>query len=144
MFSKACEYAIRSAIYVAQKSLGGERVNVKEVAKEVDAPEAFTAKILQQLCKAQLLDSVRGQQGGFMVQIDQLQHISIYHIIIAIDGDTLFTQCGLGLKRCSSANPCPVHNDFKALKNKLKHLTQQYSLYDLAVKTEQGLAWLKI
>lgn len=144
MFSKACEYAIRASIYVAQKSLCGQRVNVKEVSESVDAPIAFTAKIMQQLCKSNILDSMRGQQGGFAVPLDQLKEISIYHIIIAIDGDTLFTQCGLGLKTCSSTNPCPVHQEFSALKNNLKRLTQDYTLHDLALKTEQGLAWLKL
>ena len=58
MFSKACEYAIKSSIYIAQNSIVGKRVNVKEVSKAVDAPEAFTAKILQQLCREGIMDSI--------------------------------------------------------------------------------------
>jgi hypothetical protein len=37
------------------KTLEGARLNVKEIAKEVDAPEAFTAKVLQILNKHRTL-----------------------------------------------------------------------------------------
>ena len=66
MFSKACEYAIKASIYIARQSLQQKRVNVKEVSQSIDAPVAFTAKILQQLCRENILESVRGQQGGFV------------------------------------------------------------------------------
>ena len=51
MFSKACEYGIRAAVYVALQSLDGRRVSVNEIAEEIDSPIAFTAKILQQLSR---------------------------------------------------------------------------------------------
>ena len=66
MFSKACEYAIKASIYIARQSLQQKRVNVKEVSQSIDAPVAFTAKILQVLCRENILQSVRGQQGGFV------------------------------------------------------------------------------
>ncbi len=47
MFSKACEYGIRAAVYVTLQSLEGRRVSVSEIGEEIDAPVAFTAKILQ-------------------------------------------------------------------------------------------------
>ncbi|AZI34340.1 RrF2 family transcriptional regulator [Kaistella carnis] len=143
MFSKACEYAIKATIYIAQQSHQERRVNVKEVSKAVDAPEAFTAKILQQLCRENILESNRGKQGGFIFQVDKQKQIKIYDVVQLIDGDDIFTNCGLGLQKCSSENPCPVHDDFKEVRNGLIAMVQKYSFYDLAQKTESGLAWLK-
>lgn len=143
MFSKACEYAIKAAIYIAQQSHKGRRANVKEVAKEVNAPEAFTAKILQQLCREQILSSIRGKEGGFIFDIERQKEIKIFEVVILIDGDAIFTNCGLGLHKCSSENPCPVHDDFTAVRNALVAMVKKYSFYDLAVKTTTGLAWLK-
>ena len=45
MFSKACEYAIKSVIYIAQEALAGKKTNVKQIAEATNAPEAFVAKI---------------------------------------------------------------------------------------------------
>lgn len=143
MFSKACEYAIKATIYIAQQSNEDRRVNVKEVSKQVDAPEAFTAKILQQLCRENILTSNRGKMGGFVFEIEMQKKVKIYDVIKIMDGDALFTNCGLGLHKCSSENPCPVHDDFKEVRNALLAMVQKYSFYDLAMKTTTGLAWLK-
>lgn len=143
MFSKACEYAIKATIYIAQQSHQQKRVNVKEVSRSVDAPEAFTAKILQQLCRENILESNRGKQGGFIFAIEKQKQTKIFDLVRIIDGDSIFTECGLGLHRCSSENPCPVHEDFKTVRENLVAMTQKYSFYDLALKTENGLAWLK-
>lgn len=143
MFSKACEYAIKASIYIARQSLQQKRVNVKEVSQSIDAPVAFTAKILQVLCRENIMHSVRGQQGGFVFDELKQKQIKIFDLVKIFDGDGLFTQCGLGLHQCSSENPCPVHDDFKIVREKLLGMTQKHSLYDLALKTESGLAWLK-
>ena len=143
MFSKACEYAIKASIYIARQSLQQKRVNVKEVSQAIDAPVAFTAKILQVLCRENILQSVRGQQGGFVFDELKQKQIKIFDLVRIFDGDGLFTQCGLGLHKCSSENPCPVHDDFKIVREKLLEMTQKHSLYDLALKNESGLAWLK-
>ena len=143
MFSKACEYALKTAIYIAQQTNLGRRVNVKEASQAVNAPEAFTAKILQQLCRENILASTRGKQGGFIFEVEKQKGIKIYDVVKIIDGNGIFTKCGLGLHQCSSVNPCPVHDDFKEVRNGLVNLVQKYSFYDLAIKTESGLAWLK-
>ncbi|KIA88762.1 RrF2 family transcriptional regulator [Kaistella jeonii] len=143
MFSKACEYAIKATIYIAQQSHQEKRTNVKEVAKSINAPEAFTAKILQQLCRENILESIRGKQGGFTFDVTKQRITKIYDVVCIIDGESIFTNCGLGLHKCSSDNPCPVHDDFKIVRENLIAMTQKYSFYDLAVKTENGLAWLK-
>lgn len=144
MFSKACEYAIKSSIYIAQNSLAGKRVNVKEVSKAVDAPEAFTAKILQQLCREGIMDSIRGKQGGFIFTENKLNETKIFDIVKIIDGESILYSCGLGLKECSDTNPCPVHDTYKVIKENLMIMVKKYSLKDLAEKSEQGLFRLKV
>ena len=143
MFSKACEYGIKACIYIAQKSLAGEMTNVKEISQAVDAPEAFTAKILQQVTRSGFLKSLRGKQGGFYFLKEELPHILLYDIVVVIDGEGLFKDCGLGLKKCSEENPCPMHDHFKDVREQLTTLVQSYTLQHLAEKTDQGLAWLK-
>ncbi len=56
MFSKSCNYAIKASIFIAKFSLEDEKVGFVDVAKEIDSPQAFTAKILQHLVKAGIID----------------------------------------------------------------------------------------
>ena len=66
MFSKTCEYAIRAVLFIAQKSEDGKRVNIKSIAKNINSPESFIAKILQQLTKRGIVQSVKGPNGVFL------------------------------------------------------------------------------
>jgi|SRR5665213_18767 len=97
MFSKTCEYAIRAMIFIAQKSKGGSKAGIKEIAKAIDSPEYFIAKILQDLSRKSLAQSLKGPTGGFYVE-DESSLCSLADIAKAIDVDKLFTGCGLGLK----------------------------------------------
>lgn len=117
MFSKTCQYAIRAVIFISKKSSEGERVGIKEIAKGIDSPEHFIAKILQDLRKRGLISSFKGPNGGFF--IEEASACTIADIVKAIDGDKIFSGCGLGLHYCSESKPCPIHNEFKAIRDEL-------------------------
>ena len=143
MFSKACEYGIRAAIYVAEQSQEGRRVNLKDIAKEIGSPEAFTAKILQQLAKSDIVSSVKGPTGGFEIDRKRMARIKLSHIVTAIDGNTVYTGCGLGLKECSAKQPCPVHDKFKKIRNDLKQMLESTNLQELSMGMKDGLTFLR-
>ena len=70
MLSKASEYAIRALVYIETKNRGNNRPGYREIAAAIDAPEQFTAKILQSLVRQGMLNSVRGRGGGFFFDAD--------------------------------------------------------------------------
>ncbi len=143
MFSKACEYGIRASTYIALQSLEGKRVSLKEIAAEIDSPAAFTAKILQQLSKHQIVHSVKGASGGFEIERSHIDGIKLSEIVHAIDGDKVYTGCGLGLKKCNAVQPCPVHDKFVKIRDDLKHMLEGTSLYEMTIGLEVGLTFLK-
>lgn len=143
MFSKACEYGIRATIYIAMQSLEGNRVNLKEIAAAIDSPVAFTAKILQQLVKNHIVESVKGAHGGFQIEKARIDSIKLNQIVSAIDGDKIFKGCALGLNECNESLPCPVHFKFKEIRDNLEQMTKETSIYELATGLEVGLTFLK-
>jgi len=143
MFSKACEYGIRGTIYIAMQSLEGNRVNLKEIAAAIDSPIAFTAKILQQLVKNNIVESVKGAKGGFQIERSRIDSIKLNQIVSAIDGDKIFKGCALGLSECSESLPCPIHFKFKEIRDNLEQMTMETSIYELATGLEVGLTFLK-
>ncbi|HEY0899339.1 MAG TPA: Rrf2 family transcriptional regulator [Sphingobacteriaceae bacterium] len=136
MISKACKYAIRAAICVA-KADTGIRLNVKEIAKEIEAPEAFTAKVLQTLNKHRVITSMKGPYGGFYLE-DHQKTQPVINIVNAIDGLSIFSECGLGLKQCSEDHPCPMHDHYAAIRKALLMSFQGTSLGDLAGEVNGG------
>jgi Rrf2 family iron-sulfur cluster assembly transcriptional regulator len=144
MFSKACEYAIRASILIATKSNDGERTSLKEISKDIDSPEAFTAKILQQLVRNNIIDSIKGPTGGFIIEKSKLDEIKLRDIVFAIDGDQIYSGCGLGMKACSEKHPCPVHNQFKIVRNGLCEMLETTDLKQLVFGLKNGLTFLKL
>lgn len=143
MFSKACEYGIRATIYISQQSQKGYRVNLKAVAKAIDSPEAFTAKILQSLANDNIISSSKGSSGGYIIPEQRQNDITLFDIVKAIDGDSIYDKCGLGLHQCNPTKPCPMHHKFIAIRDQLKNMSQNTTIQELAMALFQGVAYLR-
>lgn len=142
MFSKTCEYAIKIMVFIKTLESKGEHIGLKLIAQEIDSPQAFTAKILQRLVRARLLRSVRGPHGGF--KINQ-KHGPIYlrDIVVAIDGDGVFTKCVLGFETCSAEEPCAVHHKFTYIRDDLQSTLSDTALDEIAGIVASGSGALK-
>lgn len=142
MFSKTCEYAIRAVIFIAQRTKDGEKVGIKEIAKGIDSPEHFIAKILQDLGKRGLVQSVKGPNGGFYLDTATTK-CSLADVVKAVDGEKLFAECGLGLKQCSETHPCPIHHEFKKIRKDIFVMLDKAKLGKFNDQLENNLAFLK-
>lgn len=143
MFSKACEYGIKATLFIARESQMGTRVSLKDISKAIDSPEAFTAKVLQNLARRGIIDSVRGPMGGFEIEVNRMVEIKLSEIVSAIDGDQIYKDCGLGLNQCNASKPCPVHDKFVTIRNELRSMLETTSVLELTEGLETGLTFLK-
>lgn len=143
MFSKACEYGIRASIYIAEQSLQHKKVSIKGVADAIESPEAYTSKILQVLVHQNIIASEKGPTGGFSMNKKQLDDTKLSCIVQAIDGDTIYNGCGLGLKKCNDQLPCPVHTQFKEIRDNLKNMLETTTIHSLTPDFGKGLTFLK-
>ena len=141
MLSKSTEYAIRALVYISLQNLTGRRPLITEISKEIESPQAFTAKILQILSRHRLVCSTKGRGGGFYFD-DRNINISIYDVINVMEGDDLFYKCGFGLKNCDDNNPCPLHNRYKAVRDNYYRIVKEESIASLAKRIYDGVAVL--
>ncbi|MCG2431514.1 RrF2 family transcriptional regulator [Aequorivita xiaoshiensis] len=142
MFSKACEYGIRSVLFIAEQSEQDKRSNVTEISKAVDSPEPFTAKICQQMARSGIILSKKGPRGGFYIEKDS--KLTLADIVSCIDGDKIFNGCCLGLQFCSSENPCPVHDEYLVIREGLTSMCKNNTVIELASKIRNGETFLKM
>ncbi|MCC6815566.1 MAG: Rrf2 family transcriptional regulator [Saprospiraceae bacterium] len=143
MFSKACEYGIRASIYIAEQSQLNKKVSIKGVAYAIESPEAYTSKILQLLVRKNIIISEKGPNGGFSMSKLKLDQTKLSCVVQAIDGDDIFNGCGLGLKNCNDIQPCPVHNQFKLVRNNLRLMLENTTIKSLTTELGKGLTFLK-
>lgn len=137
MFSTSCHYALQAMLYIAYHHSVDKNIELKQIAEEQDIPKHFLSKILQQLVRNDLLFSMKGPTGGFRLSRSPDQ-IILLEIVDAIDGLGIFTQCGIGFKQCDDDHPCPIHNDFKEIRNQVRELFETKSLKDLVEDVKIG------
>lgn len=142
IFSKTCEYAIRAVLFIAHKTTSGTKIGIKDIAAGIDSPELYLAKILQDLSRKGLISSVKGPNGGFYISDASLTR-PISDIVEAVDGNGLFIGCALGLKQCSAVNPCPLHNQFKAIRDQIHQVLTSNSIGEFNDELMNGLLSLK-
>ena len=143
MFSKATEYALRATIYIAQKGSEEKKIGIKEIAKAIDSPLSFTAKIMQSLTGLNaVVCSVRGQKGGFYLTETE-KALPSRAILKAMGEDEMLSQCVLGLKKCSEVNPCPMHFQYQPIKQELISLFANKTIQQLADEMNNGQVFIK-
>lgn len=138
VLSNACVYGLRALIYLVsiRDKTSSSYVSIKEISKELDIPFHFLTKIFQLLTAHQLLQSYRGPKGGIALSKPP-EAILLVDIIKIIDGDNFFDSCLLGLPGCGEAEPCPVHDFWKDVKNVMKAEFESTSLSELAAKVSE-------
>lgn len=133
MFSRACEYAIRALLYLAERP-PGVYAPVREVAKQRAIPFHFLGKIVQQLTKRGLLMSSKGPNGGIMLA-SPADEITLLQVVEAIDGLDVTTQCIIGLPTCLDSNPCPLHIDWRKSRMQILEMLARKTLKQLATES---------
>ena len=141
MLSNTCKTAIKAVIYLSSKFDIKENVGMKEISEFINASEHTVGKILQTLVKQNVINSMKGPSGGFYISKEQ-QKQPIINIVEAIDGKQIFKSCGLGLSKCSSSHPCPIHDDYKEARDIIENLFKQKRVLDLCKPVNNGLAYL--
>ena len=131
ILSQTCNYAIRAVVYIATRQPEEGFVSIRQISRDLDISFHFLTKILQKLTDAGMLVSSRGAKGGVRFARGA-EIISLYEIVLAIDGPDLFQRCILGLDHCGDENPCPLHPYWAELRPRLEKLFRQFSIADLA------------
>lgn len=126
LFSRKCEYALQSLLFLAKHQDSGP-VAAEMIASELDMSREFISKTLQSLVKEGIVLSQRGKAGGFRLHKSP-DEISLLDVVLIIDGNGVFQDCVLGLAHCGSDEPCPVHNSWGPLRDRVREMLAQTSL----------------
>lgn len=131
MISKKCKYALRAVLHLSVNSSHTHKVGMRSLADKLKLPAPYLGKILQELVQKNVISSIKGPNGGFYLT-EKNARAPLLNIIDAVDGLGFFENCGLGIAECSNDHPCPIHNDFKKVRDHLKNVFTNKRIYQLA------------
>ncbi len=105
MFSQTVEYALRAVVHLADRSPLPQTTD--QIAAVTLVPKAYLSKVIQGLCRANIVQSKRGIGGGIAL-VKSPSELTILDVVNAVEPIVRIRQCPLGLK-VHGVRLCPLH-----------------------------------
>ncbi len=127
MVSTKGRYALRIMIYLAENA-NGTPVPLKEIADKEDIGIKYLEIIVASLNKNNLLESVRGKNGGYMLNKPAGEY-SILSILNAAEGSLAPVACVDDV--CEMADSCKTYTLWKELDSVIENFLSSKTLADI-------------
>jgi Rrf2 family protein len=108
-------------------------VPFREIARQMDVPEDFLAKILKTLVDTGLVKSTRGPHGGYALA-KMPPDISFLDVIEAVEGPVALNVCLDGEDACGHSTACTMVSVWRQGQEQMLDVYRQSKLSDLAFK----------
>ncbi len=123
-------YALRMMIDIARQG-AGQCVAIKEISEREGISLKYMEQIVPNLTRADLLKSVRGPQGGYML-VKSPEDYTVGQIIRAIEGDVAPVACLEGADNtCVRKDICSTLKVWTGLKKVIDEYIDSITLRDL-------------
>ena len=133
---KESRYAIEGLMVLANHPFGTP-MQLRDIAIEARTPPDFLAKIFQKLKRENIVVSSRGAVRGYALA-RRPAAITLADIFTAVEGGDVFEHCVFWSDRCADRSPCPVHWEWKRVRQTVVGLMRKITLAHL--KRREGLA----
>jgi len=130
LYSKTSKYAILSLAELARHT-PDRAVPTRRIADAAGAPYALLAKIMIQLKRSGLVESVRGKSGGVRLA-KPAEDIRILDVVTALEGDGILQDCPLFLDACSCEQVCDFHEIWKPARDGVVRFLKRTTIRDVA------------
>lgn len=126
------EYGVICALHLAKRSSEGP-VTGRDLATQERLPPDYVEQILLRLRRADVIKSVRGARGGYLLARPATE-ITIRDVIHASELETFDLHCvshPVGEDRCSVAHNCSIRPVWMMLQKKIDDVLESVLLSDL-------------
>ena len=109
----------------------GERVSRSQLSASAECPEQFLCKVLQNLTRAGLVISHRGNTGGFELE-EAHRTASVLDVVEAVEGPIRLNVCLTTDHACKRQGWCPAHCVWADAQAALLHVLKDATISNLA------------
>jgi len=127
LINRNTNYAIRSLIYIAEAK---KVVTVPELVRSLRIPKALLRKIMQILGRRNILESIKGKNGGFLLSKNP-SRISIMDIAKIFQGDIEPVNCIFKSGACSNIKHCLIKDKGRKIEQDIAHWLKSISIASL-------------
>lgn len=128
IFNRSTSYAVQAVLYLGGFSKD-RPISLFELSNKLNMPYHYLGKILQKLLKGEILDSKKGEKGGYFLS-KHPDEIVLNDITSIFEGDNSINMCLLGKNECRDNVPCALHDHWKPAKTILINIFKNHTVYD--------------
>ncbi|MFC2145065.1 RrF2 family transcriptional regulator [Actinomycetota bacterium] len=129
LITRDIDYAVRALIYLADNRDEGI-VPVPELVAELGITRPFLRKIMQLLAKAGVIESYKGNKGGFRL-IKKPEDIYLIDLIEIFQGDFSLNECFMNKNICPNKGSCILKSKVDDIEEKVKKELESIDLRSL-------------
>ena len=117
--STKTEYGLRCLLRLTRQP-EGEALSITEIAKQEHVPKQYAQQILMRLRRAELLKSLRGTDGGFVLARSAAS-ISVGEVVRVLEGIPFDDTCGKFNERsdCGHTGDCSIRPIWQMINQRL-------------------------
>lgn len=117
LITREIDYAIRALIYLAGRR--GKVVPVAELVEALGITRPFLRKIMQELAKTDVVESYKGNKGGFRLK-KKPENIYLIDLVEIFQGKFSLNECILNKDICPNRSNCILKDRVDDIEEKVK------------------------
>lgn len=121
-------YGVKAMVDLAI-NYGEQPVSIKSISERQSISEYYLEQLFSSLRKAKLIKSIRGAQGGYVLNRAP-EEITVYDIIYVLEGPIEVSNC-LEEVSCNNIDCCATRLLWKKIKNSIDSVTSSITLKDI-------------
>ncbi|HOA55724.1 MAG: Rrf2 family transcriptional regulator [Acetivibrionales bacterium] len=125
-------YGLKAILDLALHSADGQ-ITLNSIAERQGLSESYLEQLFAALKKAELIKSIRGPQGGYMLA-DDPENISVGDILRALEGSMAPTDCVAENGHhdlCDSSDRCITRGVWEKIRDGINNVIDNISLQEL-------------
>jgi len=130
LITRDTDYAIRALCFIAKNK---RRISAQDLVEELKIPRPFLRKILQALNKEGVLNSCKGQGGGFDLAI-ATSEISLLSLVRIFQGPFKLNVCTFRKNICPDTKLCKVKKKIDKIQEYVSNELREVTIASLIKK----------
>ena len=135
-YGKTAQHAIAAASLLAQVYHEKIKLSSIDIAKERGLPKPVVAKVLTVLSQAGIVTGAPGPGGGYCLAKPP-EKITLADVAECFDRQQEAVSCPFGPTYCGTGNPCPLHHQLTAIRDRLVQFLKTNTLASFAKTVKQ-------
>mgnify|MGYP003609665776 CR=1 FL=1 len=127
LITKRSDYALR----ICRALKDGRTHNVREICENEGVPKAFAYKIIREMEQNGIVNSERGNKGGYFLK-KSLDELTMYDIIKVTEEDIAIVHCMKDeCERNTNDIPCKMHVEMERIQGVLESQLKDKTISDI-------------